>query len=177
MTRGHTITTDFGPPDAAAITALLVELDGGAGRARIGRLRDDGLSYWIAVPTGSSGPAGSLAARSGPAHATALGQVLLAHADDELRSRVLTSELAGRAAAEGTAVRERLQTALSVARLSGVAITRPGGPGDELGVAVPVLDDDGRVVAGLEVGTGGFDQVAAVLPGLLAASRRVRCRA
>lgn len=165
-----TISADWDIRTSARISALLTELGGAAGGARIGALRDDGVTYWQPAP--STGTPGSLAARSEPAHATALGQMLLAHADDGVRNRVLTLELGPHAQAQPR-LRELLRSALSLARLSGVAVARTHHSG--MGVAVPVLNDDGRLVAGLEVAARDFDHVETVLPGLLAAARRILC--
>lgn len=167
-----TISADCDPQAAARITTVLAELGGAAGGARFGTLRDDRVTYWRPAPTQASGTTGPLAAGSEPAHPTALGQVLLAHADESVRNRVLTREMGASVGGEPGG-RDRLRSALSVARLSGVAVARDSATGAALRVAVPVLAADGRLVAGLEVAARNFDQVESVLPGLMAASRRV----
>lgn len=165
-----TINADCDDPTTARVTAVLTELGGAAGGARIGTLRGDRVTYWSQAS--ATGAAGTLSTTSEPAHSTALGQVLLAHAPDSVRIRVLTHELGPHHAAAPD-VREQVRSALSVAWLTGVAVARRQSPSRELGVAVPVLDDDGQLLAGLEVTAVDFDQVESVLPDLLAASRRI----
>jgi DNA-binding IclR family transcriptional regulator len=105
------------------------------------------------------------------AHPTALGQLLLAFADGDIRDRLIADELSSSRPAVSIS-RERVEVSLSVTRLSGVAIARTGKFGEALGVAVPV-QVDGRVLAGLEVEVRDFNEAESVLADLRVASRRI----
>lgn len=85
-----------------------------------------------------------------PLHCTAIGKVLLAHADDELRRRVLAQPLRPRTAhtviAPGLLSRQ-----LEAVAAAGVAFEREESTLGLLCVAAPVLDMDRRPVAAISV--------------------------
>ena len=152
-----------------------MELAGTAGgRARIGVLDDDRLTYWETPDPGETASPVSLSRGSSSAPTTALGQLLLAHADEDTSDRVLSREL-GASGTAGHLTHREVQAALSVTRLSGVAITRTFAAGGPLGVAVavPVHGVHGQVVAGIEVDVLDFDRAESVLVDLKAAAGRV----
>jgi DNA-binding IclR family transcriptional regulator len=172
----NSISADCDRSDSARITEVLMELSDVTGSpARIGILRHDGVSFWqTPLRTSTDIPASfsaALSAATEAAHSTALGQMLLAHADDNTRDGVITHELESSPAVSMT--RAQVESALSLTRLSGVAMARTGAPGGPLRVAVPVLGVDDRVVAGIEVEARDFDQAESVLADLRAASRRI----
>jgi len=138
--------------------------------ARIGSLRPYGVVYWESAPEAATTLIRS--AGSGAAHQTAVGQVILALstdiADDDLTGRGRRNRRS-----DGGITCGEIEQALSLIRLSGVAITRNPPPNRRLSVAVPVTDAGGGVDAGLELDVEGFDQVESVLGDLQAASRRL----
>lgn len=85
-----------------------------------------------------------------PLHATAVGQVLLAYAPDDVRDRVLTGRLrqwTQRTLTDPAALRR----ALAEVRRSGVAVCRGQIELVSQSVAAPVRDADARVVAAVSV--------------------------
>ena len=105
-----------------------------------------------------------------PAVRSALGQVLLAQLPNDVVSEALARKLA--AGMPPAIDRAELDVALSVARLSGVAITR--GEAATLDVAVPVVEPTGRVAIGLEISVPGFaDANGRVLDSLRAIADRL----
>ena len=138
--------------------------------ARIGSLRPDGVAYWESAPEAATTLLRAVA--SGAAQQTAVGQVMLAFsadiADDDMISRGRRNR-----GSDGGITCGAIEQALSLIRLSGIAITRNPQPNRRLSVAVPVTDAGGGVDAALELDVEGFDQVESVLGDLQAASRRL----
>ena len=139
-------------------------------QTRIGFLGPDGVGYREFTPGAAT------AARrfdgAVPAHRAAWALVLLAFRDATATDEMTTRELR-RLGSTGGMTPAEIDQALSLIRLSGVAVTRSRRHGRTFGVAVPVRDAHGGVVAGLELDVDGFDQVETVLPDLQAASRRL----
>lgn len=84
-----------------------------------------------------------------PAHASALGKVLLAH-DDDVRGQVLAGELADLTDATVTDA-TTLRDQLSDVRRTGLATSIEEAVLGDAAAAVPVADQDGRVIAALGV--------------------------
>jgi DNA-binding IclR family transcriptional regulator len=114
-----------------------------------------------------------------PLHVTSSGLVLLAHGPPDLRERVLARPLqryTDRTLTTPAAVR----AALSDVRRTGFALVEGHVHADAAGVAVPVRDALGEVVAGLSVIVPNDGRAVAHVPVLLAAARglsRVLARA
>jgi DNA-binding IclR family transcriptional regulator len=171
--KGHVsrISTDFDRWDPAKVTEVLMELATVTGcPARIGALHPDGVVYWEATSGATTAARRSVA--SVPAHRAACGLVMLAFSDAAAADEMITRELRRFGSAGGN-TRAEVEQALSVIRLSGVAVTQIQRPGRTFSVAVPVRDADGAVVAGLELDVDGFDLVETILNDLQAASRRL----
>lgn len=110
--------------------------------------------------------------RFGAGHLTALGQLLLALTRDRAADDVLTRELRSSAATAGI-TRQNIDRALSLARLSGVAIAPARGPVKALGGRGAGARVGDRVVAAIELDARDFDQVESVLDDLKAAAHRL----
>ena len=108
-----------------------------------------------------------------PLHATAVGLVLLAHADPALQEEVLAGPLR-RFTAKTRCDPSEVRRALAEVRRSGVAVTDGQIELISLSVAAPVRDATGRVVAALSVvvPSEGTDSRAYV-PAVRAAARGV----
>ncbi len=91
-----------------------------------------------------------------PLHATAIGKILLAHAPDDLRKRVLTGRLA-RLAPRTIVAPAHLQSQLVRAREEGVAYEHEESSVGLACVASPVFDGEDQVVAAVSV-TGPVDR-------------------
>lgn len=108
-----------------------------------------------------------------PLHATGVGLVLLAHAPEDVRERVLSGEVA---ATTGTPAPEpvRLRQTLERIRLSGIATINRGSPVPVVSVAAPVRAKGDRVVAALSivVPVGGASP-RTIEPAVRAAARAV----
>jgi DNA-binding IclR family transcriptional regulator len=118
-------------------------------RARLGVLRDLEVAYIQKEP----GPAPTTSFSSAatlPAHATAVGRALLAFAPARTVEMTIISGLRAYTAHTVTSP-DRLRRALSVARLTRVAVTRWELEAGSCGVAVPVFGPGGNVVAALEL--------------------------
>jgi DNA-binding IclR family transcriptional regulator len=118
-------------------------------RARLGVLQDLEVAYIEKSP----GPAPSTlftpAARL-PAHPTAMGRALLAFSPPQVVELTILNGL--RAYTRNTVISpDRFRRALSVTRLTRVAITRGEFESEVCGVAVPVFGAGGQVVAALEL--------------------------
>ncbi|WP_405863713.1 IclR family transcriptional regulator [Streptomyces sp. NBC_00005] len=106
-----------------------------------------------------------------PLHASAVGQVLLAHAGEELFTVVVRDGLAGftpRTITDPAALR----VALAECRRTGAAIVREEMSPDAYSVAAPVTDSKGRVVAALSV-VGADARTHLLLPAVLLAGRGI----
>jgi len=118
-------------------------------RARLGVLKDLEVSYIEKSP----GPAPATLftpAATLPAHPTAMGRALLAFSAPQVIELTILNGL--RAYTRNTVTSpDRFRRALSVTRLTRVAITRGEFEPDVCGVAVPVFGAGGQVVASLEL--------------------------
>ncbi|HEY1974866.1 MAG TPA: IclR family transcriptional regulator [Pseudonocardia sp.] len=104
-----------------------------------------------------------------PLHASSSGQVLLAHAPRELQEKVLAAPMR-RFTANTITTAERLRATLAAVRREGYALC-PGHLHERaLGVAVPVADPRGRVIATLSAIVPIEDNARAVIPVLMTAA-------
>lgn len=85
-----------------------------------------------------------------PLHATAIGQVLLAHAPADVQEEVLSGELPAFTSQTYTD-RATLETALADIRRNGYAISDRQVDAVHIGVAAPVLAADGEVIAAVSL--------------------------
>jgi IclR family pca regulon transcriptional regulator len=117
-----------------------------------------------------------------PAHATALGHVLLAALPAEQRRRYLDTARLDRLTPKTLVTRGELTAALDNVYRSGYALGDQGLEENLFAVAVPVTDGRGSVVAALGIATHGGDgqggagpagPQAAYLPALLEAAEQV----
>jgi DNA-binding IclR family transcriptional regulator len=90
------------------------------------------------------------AAATLPAHATALGQVLLAYSTGKVVRRVVASGLRRYTSATLTTA-ARLDHVLRTVRVRGVAVVNGELTHDHAAAAAPVFDDSGEIAAALEV--------------------------
>ena len=105
-----------------------------------------------------------------PLHVTSSGLVLLAYGDEELQQRVLSRPLE-RYTERTLATAPQLRAAMAEVRRQGFSLL-PGHVHEEAtGIAVPVRDALGQVVAGLSVIVPNDGRAAAHVPVLLAAAR------
>jgi DNA-binding IclR family transcriptional regulator len=116
-----------------------------------------------------------------PLHATGVGKVLLAYADDELVKAVLAGALT-RYTAHTIVAPGHLRRELADIRRTGVAFANEEMTPGTLSVAAPLLNADGRAVAALSIvvrSTGADLQrlAPAVRTAALSAGRQVRERA
>lgn len=107
-----------------------------------------------------------------PLHATGVGRVLLAHASDELRERVLAGPLSVYTERTLTDPR-RLRRELAEVRRTGVAITRGQIELISTSVAAPVWDDGGRVVAAVSVVVPESHDPRRYVPAVVTAARGI----
>jgi DNA-binding IclR family transcriptional regulator len=144
-------TVDGSPPSLAERAPCVLEDLSAATkcRARLGVLRDLEVAY-IQKQPGPAPTTSFSAAATLPAHATAVGRALLAFAPTRTVEMTIIS---GLRAYTAHTVRspDRLRRALSVARLTRVAVTRWELETGLCGVAVPVFGAGGDVVAALEL--------------------------
>jgi DNA-binding IclR family transcriptional regulator len=106
-----------------------------------------------------------------PLHASAAGQVLLAHAGAELFTEVVRDGLARftpRTVTDATALR----VALAECRRTGAAVVREEMSPDAYSVAAPVTDSKGRVVAALSV-VGADARTHLLVPAVVLAGRGI----
>jgi len=105
-----------------------------------------------------------------PLHVTSSGLVLLSYGDAQLQQRVLSRPLQ-RFTDRTIGTAEELRTAMAEVRRQGFALL-PGHVHEEAtGIAVPVRDALGQVVAGLSVIVPNDGRAAAHVPVLLATAR------
>ncbi|GLZ12691.1 IclR family transcriptional regulator [Actinomadura sp. NBRC 104425] len=107
-----------------------------------------------------------------PAHVSSSGLVLLAHAPRELQESVLAGPLAAYTPHTVTDP-GRLRAVLADVRRSGVAFCRGYVDERAAGIAVPLRDADGAVVAALSVVVPNDDNARMQIPALKAAARGV----
>jgi IclR family acetate operon transcriptional repressor len=106
-----------------------------------------------------------------PAHATALGQVLLAYSKSEVVRRVVASGLRRYTSATVTTA-ARLDHVLRTVRLRGVAVVSGELTPDHVAVAAPVFDDSGEIAAALEARLHDVEaELPIVVPSLTIAAR------
>ena len=144
-------TDSYSPADDAQahIGQTLQDLELVTGyRARFGVLRGRGVAY---VERGG-GPPDSLrpAPAVGPAHATAAGQALLAHAGAEVVERFIHRGLP-RYTSRTPVTAAELHQALSVVRECEIAVTRGEWKETLCAIAAPVLLPGGRPAGALEL--------------------------
>jgi DNA-binding IclR family transcriptional regulator len=108
-----------------------------------------------------------------PLHASSSGVVLLAHADRELQERVLAAPLARYTAATVTTP-DRLRSLLADVRRQGFVQLNGHVHEEATGIAVPVRDARGDVVAALSAIVPNDGQGHTRIPALLAAARGVQ---
>ncbi|TFV48466.1 IclR family transcriptional regulator [Blastococcus sp. TF02A_35] len=107
-----------------------------------------------------------------PLHISSSGVVLLAYGPPEVRERVLAGPLEGRTAATVTSA-DRLRALLAQVRQQGYALLPGHVHEDATGIAVPVRDGLGGVVASLSVIVPNDERAASAVPVLLAAARGI----
>jgi DNA-binding IclR family transcriptional regulator len=111
------------------------------------------------------------AAATLPAHATALGHVLLAYSTGEVARRVVAAGLR-RYTSSTVTTAARLDHVLRTVRLRGVAVVSGELTRDHSAVAAPVFDDSGEIAAALEVRLHDVGaELATVVPALTIATR------
>ena len=107
-----------------------------------------------------------------PLHISSSGVVLLAYGPPELQERVLARPLEGRTGATITSP-ERLRSVLAQVRQQGYVLLPGHVHEDATGIAVPVRDGLGAVVASLSVIVPNDERAASAVPVLLAAARGI----
>ena len=107
-----------------------------------------------------------------PLHISSSGHVLLAFGPPELRERVLARPLERYTAATTTSP-DRLRASLEQVRRQGFALLAGHVHEDATGIAVPVRDGLGEVVAALSVIVPNDDRAVSAVPALLAAARGI----
>jgi IclR family acetate operon transcriptional repressor len=111
------------------------------------------------------------AAATLPAHATALGQVLLAYSKADVVGRVVASGLR-RYTSTTVTTAARLDHALRTVRLRGVAVVSGELTPGHAAVAAPVFDDSGEIAAALEARLHDVEaELPIVVPSLTLAAR------
>lgn len=111
----------------------------------------DGLCVRYAEKTYGPRPlSGFSAAATLPAHATALGHVLLAYSTGEVARRVVAAGLR-RYTSSTVTTAAQLDHVLRTVRLRGVAVASGELVPDHSAVAAPVFDDTGEIIAAIEV--------------------------
>ena len=114
---------------------------------------------------------GFSAAATLPAHATALGYVLLAYSTGEVARRVVAAGLR-RYTSSTVATAAQLDHVLRAVRLRGVAVASGVLVRDYSAVAAPVFDDSGEIIAALEVRLHDVEaELQTVVPVLRVATR------
>lgn len=108
-----------------------------------------------------------------PLHASSSGLVLLAHADPELQERVLTRRLAA-VSPETTTDAAALRRRLAEIRAAGFVVAPGSIEAVSTGVAVPVRDGDGAVIAALSVVLPREASPDVAIAALLQAARSIR---
>jgi DNA-binding IclR family transcriptional regulator len=136
---------------------------------RLGVLEDLDVTY---IEHGPGKRPASLAfdTTTAPPHATAMGRALLAFAPASLVDMVIERGLTRHTPHTVTAP-DRFLRALSVIRLTRLAVCRREYEPDVSAAAVPVFAAGGTVVAALEMSFGGSEDLRVVRPPLLVAGR------
>lgn len=107
-----------------------------------------------------------------PLHLSSSGVVLLAYGPPDVRERVLSRPLEAATPATITSS-ERLRTVLAQVRQQGYALLPGHVHEDATGIAVPVRNGLGEVVAALSVIVPNDDRAASAVPVLLATARGI----
>ena len=124
------------------------------GRARFGVWRGTDISY-LERPAGTGASTCIAGLIPSPPHATALGQMLLAHGPSKLLDQVLGRGLPARSELTSTAV-EHLKWSLAAARRNELAVIQSKLAHIICAAAVPVRGPDGTVVGALELTFDAF---------------------
>jgi DNA-binding IclR family transcriptional regulator len=141
----------------------------GGPRIRLGVLEDDRVAYMEkASPTSPVSVA--FEPDNVPAHATAMGKVLLAFGPKGLVDVVIARGL-GRWAASTITRADQLQQALSTVRSTGLAVSRGEFEPETMAIAAPVIGAGGFVVAALELAQEKGRSMRELVPALVVASR------
>jgi DNA-binding IclR family transcriptional regulator len=119
--------------------------------ARLGVWNERGLSY-LERPPDRCGGRCRAGLRTLPLHATAMGQVILAHAPAAVVQQVVEGSLPSYTTRTLTTERQ-LRHALAVTRRRGVAVAQDQLKEGECAIAAPVFAPHGGVVAALELAT------------------------
>jgi DNA-binding IclR family transcriptional regulator len=106
-----------------------------------------------------------------PLHASAVGQMLLAHAGEELFGEVVRHGLTGFTPKTITDP-AALRGALAECRRTGVAVVREEMSPDAYSVAAPITDSKGRVIAALSV-VGADARTHLLMPAVVLAGRGI----
>jgi DNA-binding IclR family transcriptional regulator len=139
--------------DIAAVTGTAV---------RVGVL--DGHRLTVAITAAGRAPTDGFAHDATPAHASALGRILLAFSP----AHVVEEAIAEARVSAGSALfsSDRLRRLLTTTRLARVAVLRNASTGRSE-IAVPVFGTGGSLLAGLEASTpdltSGFEQIRGAL--------------
>ena len=107
-----------------------------------------------------------------PLHISSSGVVLLAHGPPALQDRVLARPLESRTPATITDP-DRLRATLEQVRRQGFVLLPGHVHGDATGIAVPIRNGLGEVVAALSVIVPNDDRAVSAVPALLAAARGI----
>ena len=107
-----------------------------------------------------------------PVHISSSGVVLIAYGSAELRDRVLARPLEGRTPATITTP-DRLRATLDQVRRQGYVLLAGHVHPDATGIAVPVRDGLGEVVAALSVIVPNDSRAVSAVPAMLAAARGI----
>jgi DNA-binding IclR family transcriptional regulator len=141
----------------------------GCRRIRLGVLEGLEVSYIEKQPGGRPAPV-VFDTATVPVHATAMGRALLAFAPTQLVDRVIEQGLT-RYTRHTITAPDKFRRALSVIRLTRVAVCRGEHELRSSTAAVPVFGCGGRVVAALEVGLRDGQDLRMVRPPLMVAGR------
>jgi DNA-binding IclR family transcriptional regulator len=164
------------PPGLRAVAAPTIEDLSAATRSDVRLGVFDGLRVMYVEKAYGSQPLSEFcAAATLPAHATALGKVLLAYSSPDIVDSVVRHGLRGYTSSTVTTA-ARLRHALKVTRLRGMAVASGELLGGHAAVAVPVFGPAGEVAAALEVRLrAGPSGMPAAVPALTVAARGL-CR-
>jgi DNA-binding IclR family transcriptional regulator len=139
-------------------------------RARLGILNESTVGYLEKLP-GTEPTSLFSAAATLPAHPTAMGRALLAFSPTRAVEKVIMQGLPSYTPHTVTSP-DRFRRALTVTRLTGVAVTRFEHEARMCGVAMPVFGLDGEVIAAIEVAVPDLSQgLQSVVTALTIATR------
>jgi DNA-binding IclR family transcriptional regulator len=169
--RGHVGARERAAQARSQVHLVLEDLGIATGlRARFGVWNDVGISYLERAAERGSGRCSS-GLTFLPAHATALGKALLAHAPAPVVQEVLDAGLPSYTPQTLTTAWQ-LHAALAATRRKGMAISRWEQRVGECAIAVPVFGPHGGVVAALELAVDNLaNGLADIRPLLVVAAR------